>query len=339
MKPDTALVMTLDEMGLKGSIEEDIFPAAVEAMTRDGAIYGYPTLLCGNVVTSISPVVTTECPINKGRDPLTKYKSAFKTCEERFLDSVQTGPFETLLVGKMTDDGGWYLPYIYLDGYIDKYGKSSLTKAVKDLEENVVDAGLCKELNWFIDLCQTKGQKANKCRDGSMSTSDILDSIVNHKGVLMFSFSEMLAEVLRKCPNSRMPQALASVPLGDENIMLQFTDGLVVSKEQWMAHEEDKRDAIKQFVQMFTSLTFRYKLAYGVDLNKPQVRYLLMPNRDFYETPSPAAFDPIYSNAMKFLKVAVPAPALKNKSEVQKLLERECLQTKIRALPKRKSEL
>ena len=93
---------------------------------------------------------------------------------------------------------------------------------------------------------------------------------------------------------------------------------------------------------MFTSSTFHYKLAYGVDLKKPQVRYLLMPNKDFYEAPSPAAFDPIYMNAQKFLAEAVPAPALKNKSKVQDLLESKCLKSSTptkRGLPKRKNEL
>ena len=320
------LVMSLDEMGLKGSIEEDMFPAAVEAMMEDGTIYGYPTLLCGNVVTSIDPVSTAKCPIDKGRASLIEYKNALKTCKDNFIDSSKS---ETLLVGKMSDKYGWYLPYIYLDGYIDKYGKSSLAKAVEELEKGSVDCELCKELRWFIGLCQTQNKTKNKCKDGSISTSDIQNSIINHKAVVMFSFSEKLSQVLKKCDSRplRTPQALASVSLGNQNYMLQFTDGLVVSKKRWKEHNEGERDAIKQFVKMFTSSIFRYKLAYGVDLKKPQVRYLLIPNKDFYEAPSPAAFDPIYMNAQKFLEEAVPAPALKNKSKVQDLLKRKCLRS------------
>lgn len=347
VKPEDSqnpLVMSLDEMGLKGSIEADMFSAAVEAMTEDGTIYGYPTLLCGNVVTSIDPVLIKDCPINKGRASLTEYKKALETCKKNFVDSSKS---ETLLVGKMSDNYGWYLPYIYLDGYIDKNGKSSLAKAVKELEENnVVDNALCEELRWFIDLCRNQINGVNRCKDGSISDNDIKESIIGAKGVVMFSFSEMLSEILKFCPTCirglRTPQALASVSLGDQNYMLQFTDGVVISRERWMAHEEDKRDAIKQFVKMFTSSAFRYKLAYGVDLKKPQVRYLLIPNKDFYEAPSPAAFDPIYMNAQKFLEEAVPAPALKNKTVVQELLKSECLKFStitIRSLPKRKSEL
>ena len=344
------LVMSLDEMGIKGSIEKDMLPAAVEAMTVDEKIYGYPTLLCGNVVTSIAighgPVSTEECPINQGSVPLTEYKNALKTCKKNLIDSgIDT--FKTLVIGKMNDRGGWYLPYIYLDGYIDKHGKSSLMKAVKDLEvHRRVDKDLCKELNWFVDLCQTQGTNENKCRDGSVPTHGVQDSIVNRESVLMFSFSEKLAEVLKRCDHRCTPHVfLASVPLGDKNIFLQFTDGLVVSKERWIAHDKDKKDAIEQSVKFFTSSSFRYKLAYGFDLNKPQVRYLLMPNKGFYETPFPSAYDPIYRDAFTFLKEAVPAPALKNKSDIQTLLETECLQpdatrlSKRRVAPRPKNEL
>ena len=129
-----SLVMSLDEMGLKGSIEADMFPAAAKAMTEDGTIilYGYPTLLCGNVVTSIDPVLTTKCPIDQGCASLTEYKNAFETCKDNFLDSPETDSETLLVLGKMSDDDGWYLPYIYLHGYIDKNGELSLTKAVED---------------------------------------------------------------------------------------------------------------------------------------------------------------------------------------------------------------
>ena len=341
---DNPLVMPLDEMGLKGSIDEDMFPAAVQAMTnlKDEKIYGYPTLLCGNLVTSIGPVSTDKCPINKGRSSLTEYKNAFKACSDDFI-GIDQYPFKILLIGKMMDDGGWYLPYIYLDGYIDRYGRSTVQEAVEKLENGDVDEELCTELNWFIDQCKDQSTGDNICRKGPMSSNQVESSIVDFESVLMFSFSEKLAEVLKTCgENVRKPQALASISLGEENNMLQFTDGLVISKERWMAHDEVNRDAIKQFVKFFTSLSFRYKLAYGFDLNKPQVRYLLMPNVAFYKAPFPAAYDPIYSDARAFLQNAVPAPALKNKAGIQSTLEEKCLQpdgSKRRVVPKRKSEL
>ena len=52
-----------------------------------------------------------------------------------------------------------------------------------------------------------------------------------------------------------------------------------------------------------------------------------MPNKDFYEAPSPAAYDPIYSNAREFLPTALPAPSLtdQQRSDIQKVLDDKCL--------------
>lgn len=342
-----SLVMSLDEMEIgEESVKKDMFSAAVDAMTVHGVVYGYPTLLCGNLVTSIDPVSTKTCPINQGSASEFTYKCALRTCEENFIDSQTTefDSFKRLLIGKMNDKDGWYLPYIYLDGYIDRHGKTSLKQAVNELENGEVDDDLCKELNRFIDLCKTTGTNKNECKSGSVSSSAAQESVVNRESVLMFSYSEKLAEVLKRCnhDSSRQPQALASVSLGEENILLQFTDGLVVSRERWEAHSKDERNAIKKFVKFFTSPTFRYKLAYGFDLNVPQVRYLLIPNKDFYKMPFPAAYDPIYRDASKFLNNAVPAPALRNKSSIQSLLSNKCLKPDLhgkRDMPSRKSEL
>ena len=162
----------------------------------------------------------------------------------------------------------------------------------------------------------------------------------------MFS-CEILAQLLKvvagnndhdKYPTT--PHAIASVPLGDEiNAMLQFTDGLVVSKQKWDGAQEDKQHAMKLFMTFFTGLDFRSKLAYGFDLKKPQVRYLLMPNKDFYRPPSAAAYDPIYRDACLFLSNAVAAPPLKDKQSIQQLLENKCLRKERSATPGHEVEL
>lgn len=344
VNPANPLVMSLDEMDVGGNIKEDIFPAAVQAMTVSETTYGYPTLLCGNFITSIGPVTTEKCPINKGVASQSEYQTALETCATNFGNSQED--FKTLLFGKMSDVYGWYLPYLYLDGYIDTKGDSSLEQAVEDLKHGTVDSDVCENLRWFFGLCDNSDTGKNKCKDGTVSSSEVPSSVVDKESVLMFSFSETLAKVLKKADDrNRGPQSLASVSLGNQNLLLQFTDGLVVSRKRWMEHADDKKDAITQFMKFFTSSTFRYKLAYGVDLNKPQVRYLLMPNKDFYEAPSPAAYDPIYSHARKFLSTALPAPLLENKSEIQKVLNDKCLHITVSAKeqnrdsPKRKNEL
>ena len=53
--PTESLIMTIIEMSIGGNINENMFEAAVAAMRMDGELYGYPTLVCGNFVTSIGP--------------------------------------------------------------------------------------------------------------------------------------------------------------------------------------------------------------------------------------------------------------------------------------------
>ena len=68
---------------------------------------------------------------------------------------------------------------------------------MEKLETGDVDEDLCKELNWFIDQCKDYSTSGNKCRKGSVSSSEVQSSIVDRESVLMFSFSEKLAVVLK----------------------------------------------------------------------------------------------------------------------------------------------
>ena len=67
----------------------------------------------------------------------------------------------------------------------------------------------------------------------------------------MFAFSEKLASVVKMANDrKRGPQSLASVSLGNNNnVLLQFTDGLVVSRNRWK--ESNKQGAIRQFMEFF----------------------------------------------------------------------------------------
>ena len=44
-----------------------------------------------------------------------------------------------MLDEKMNDNGGWYLPFIYIDGYIDTHGYGSVERAVDEVVRGVVD--------------------------------------------------------------------------------------------------------------------------------------------------------------------------------------------------------
>ena len=169
-------------MNMREKIVDEIFPAAIDAMTVGDKIYGYPTLACGNFLTSIRQV--SKCPINAGTAPMSKYKRALETCEKSFIGN-QSDHYTTLVIGKMTDTWGWYLPYIYLDGYIDMYGMTSLQDGINELMAETVDENVCEELRWFIDLCKNHDTGEIRCENPLLNTSDIVNSIANGDSVLM----------------------------------------------------------------------------------------------------------------------------------------------------------
>ena len=197
INPTESLIMTVNEMSIYfgGHINENMFEAAVAAMRMHGELYGYPTLVCGNFVTSIGPASTAECPINQGRVPFDDYHKALETCKKNFVEPSWSN-YTTVLLGKMSDNDGWYLPFIYLDGYVDIHGRDSVAEALGELELGNVDQILCKKLRWFTDLCRNIETGENSCTQEFDNESIIIDNVKNHKSLLMFSFSEILATLI-----------------------------------------------------------------------------------------------------------------------------------------------
>lgn len=311
------------------------FPASIKAGMYEETLYAYPTLVCGNFITSVTPASESNCPIS-GVQSYQEYKHSLETCRNNLMGNRTT--YKRLVEGKMNDSDGWYLPYIYLDGYIDIHGANGLDEGVKKLKSGEVDQSLCERLRWFIGLCNDS--KESVCVNGKASDN----SVVNHESVLKFSFSEKLSEDVKKLLSTdRLVFGLSSVSMGDGNALLQFTDSLVVSKTRWKRRDKF-RNAIRKFIDFYTSLRMRYKIAYGFDLMQPQIRYLLVPNKEFY-TKTAAVYDPIYKNAHEFLKGAVPAPAFtfEERKKMQHVLNTECLvdkKSKTQAKdPERKTEL
>ena len=319
-------IVKTDEIGAQ--IEWDnMFPAAIEAGRRAYTQFAYPTLLCGNFILAMTPASPDDCPIACGTTSFFEYKSALETCQSNLMG---WSPYKRLVAGKMSDKHGWYLPYIYLDGYIDIYGARSLQTGIEELEKGNVDATLCQRLRWFTGLCNYEGgQPKNICLDPPKGY-DFEKDVVEHQSVLQFSFSEKLSLHAKLIADSdrldsdQLVDGLSSVSMGEDNILLQFTDSLVVSKKQWTDADPEKNAAIREFIQMFTSLQMRYKIAFGFDLNIPQTRYLLMPLKTFYSR-TEAAYNPIYRDAALFLQNAVPAPVLNNKEKLQEILIKKCM--------------
>ena len=302
----------------------DTMPAAVSAVTIDKAQYGYPTLLCGNFLIGLGPPGTEEnCPLKDARENYNKFHTTMENCKRDV-----GGKWRRILGGKMNGDSGWYLPFLYIDGYIDSHGKESVEKAIEEVKKGVVDSDVCKRLTWYISCCDDKaGHVKNKCYKnfpGSYvnKNSNLYTDIKNGETAFYFGFSERAAQIER---GSKPPfYAAISGPLGGKgNYLLQFTDGLVINKARWNAATEKKRNAIIDFVKYFLSNELRTDIAMGHDIKPPQVRYLLPPTKTFYESTN----DSIYKDLFWSLETAVAAPSLSNteKSDMEEMLQTLCI--------------
>ena len=239
----------LDTMG------QNVFPAALHAGSINGKLCAYLTLLCGNFLIGLTPGISENCNIKISRDSYSFFYSTLNYWSKNLLSSYLQ--YQRLLGGKMNDVYGYYLLYLYIDGYIDMYSSGTANEAVS----NVLDDKLrCHKLSWYIAKCYNEDGPyfQNKCYEdfpGSYveSSSNVYADIYKKETMFYFGFSEKLA-IIKQLNPSIVPYAAISGPLGETNYLLQFTDALVISKKSWTNANEDKKNAIKEFMNYFVGL-------------------------------------------------------------------------------------
>jgi len=276
----------------------DTLATARSAVERDGHYMGYPTLLCGNFIVSFTPGGTQTCPLQTLTDIYCFYQSLTQ-CQNSFIP-----PYERVYGGKMNDKDGWYLPFLYLDGYVDLYGSSALDHAMQELLAGSFDKTTCERLRWFIGQCGSKCYDKNATGSYVESFSNLIQDIKNNKTLSMFGFSELSAEVMLGANVS--PYAATSWPFGATTHMLQFTGALVVGQKAWS--DGTKRSAIREFIEFYISENFRSKISLGEDLSPQRNRYLLQAIESFYTSVVPT--DPIYQDIYWELQTSVAAPCV-----------------------------
>jgi hypothetical protein len=288
--------------------DDDLLPSALSSVVINGKVYGYPTLACGHFLVTLTPP-EEKCNLINARSDYAKLYSVIEECKQEVSEDSQYS-YERVIGGPMNDNYGWYLPFLYLDGYIDIHGSDRLDNAVEELTRGIVDPELCSRLSWLVGTCNDlHGDGKNKCYynfSGSyvQNTNNEYPDFANHKVYISFGFSENAAEI--QSISNREATAAISGPLGPHNILLQFTDALVINKARWNAATEEKRNAIKEFVMYFMQNSLRTKIAMGEDLSPPRVRYLLQATKTFYYETTNA----IYKQLFWSLERAVPAPSV-----------------------------
>ena len=301
----------------------DTLPTARSAVQVGNQLFGYPTLACGNFIIGLYPSTECSCPLRKSRSDFMNFKSTMEKCTSNLMSSFPM--YERIIGGKMNDAKGWYLPFLYLDSYIDINGPGSIARAIQDLKHGIVDLHVCTNLQWFINLCGNDPD-GNKCYQKDITGSyvqhkkNVINDIKNKKTMFFFGFSEITAKIL--LDSDFCPYSATSWPLGPSNYMVQFTDALVVSKKSWETASNEKQNAIREFVKYFTSYDLRRKIALGEDLSPPKNRYLLQAIESFYKSVD----DTIYKDLYWQLQRSVAAPSLlsEDRKLMEEVLEEKC---------------
>lgn len=301
------------EVGAITPIPADTLPTARSSVQAYGRLFGYPTLACGNFMIGLSPSSECTCPLREFRTEFASFRASVEECK-----SLVQVPYLRLIGGKMNDASGWYLPFLYLDAYIDVYGPGTIDRARQELKEKHVDQTVCENLLWFIGLC-TDSEGKNNCfaLDGDYveSSSAVITDINDKETMHYFGFSERSALLNA----DRCQYSAVSWPLGPSNYMLQFTDALVVGRKAWEEANEDKKNVIREFIKYFTGNELRRKIALGEDLQPPKNRYLLQATETFYKSVSNPVYQDIYWQLQR--SVAAPSPSTDEKQAMQIVLQ------------------
>ena len=315
-------LIEMDTLRLKSVVDRDLvievptsipgrlLPASVDAVTLNGSVYGYPTLVCGTFLASLAPEFE-DCRLNQAQNNFTDLSTVLNRCKAAVL-ADNTHEWERLVGGRMNYDGtAWYPKTLYLDGYIDIHGPQSLQQAIDDLLiRGIVDPLVCKRLSVFVGYCSDfQSQHNNKCyhtHPGNYmeDVGNIHSDFRDYKTYLYFGYFENLAEVEHE--SEREPLSVIPVSIGETNHLLMFTDALVINKARWTASDEEKQRAIVDFVEYFTGDDLRERIMMGADLNPPRPRYLLQASESVYENTDNRVLREICPS----LRQSVAAPSL-----------------------------
>ena len=307
MEVDTVLLGELAKSGHLQPLEdhftvkEDIFASsAVCSVNLEEHLYGVPTLQCATFLMELADVNYSP------RSPILEEWKSFDELKKALDRAEHESPRRILLAGDFR--GSWGLPMFYLDAYVDKHGKESVYDGI---EGPIDDKKLLEQMKMFIDYGKLpSGQNPGIDGEFHEHPDQLIKEVIDSQHILMYAYSENLGVALQKAAETKANKCalrIISPPLDESNNLLTYTDAAVVNKSKFA---DPKRAAlIKKFVEFYTSLSFRTKLAFGRDL-PPSVLYrrYVLPARTAFFTETAAAEDEYYQQFHAALKHSTPAP-------------------------------
>lgn len=180
----------------------DWHPAAVEAVTVDGKVYGVPHWMCGYFIVSADAKVLAARNVVE-LDQALSSSSAGK----QDLTGDISGTYDTL--------------FFYLDALRDQDPAADLAGALDDVDENILTA-----LGRVTERCMVSGE--NLCDDEAWPPARPGEFAAGSADAFL-GYSERLHSILSAKPKASL--SIAAAPLGGGRNATLFTDALVLSKE------------------------------------------------------------------------------------------------------------
>ena len=220
---------------------DSFFRFAVDGVTYNGNVYGIPTLVCSNFLATLNS--------SKG---------------SQNVDLI--GNFQ----------GSWTLPGYYLNGYVNKFGSSSMDAGV--LSNPPEHDDIVNNIGQLSDRCARSNGK-NPCTDETYSNDPnaMITDVIGSKESNFLAYSEVIGQVLYNEPGVQV-KSITVPPLGGAGYLPMYTDALVANRNTY----EAKKDVIKKFMKFYTSIQFRQKYAFCGDMDFSCTRYVLPANLGFY---------------------------------------------------------
>ena len=232
------------------SIEVDsssFFPFAVNAVTYGGTTYGIPTLVCANFLAKMTS---------------------------------PTGSGTLQLIGNFRSS--WTLPGYYLSAYVNAYGASFMYEGVNSDPNDHED--VVNSIKQLSDRCM-RNDGSNPCtnKDYRIEPEKMTEDVIRSKESHFLAYAEVIGEVLHKNPAVEV-ESIAPPRLGGSAKYLQmYTDALVANRNTY----QSKKEAIKRFMEFYTSDDFRHSYAFCGDMvgedDTSCTRYVLAANTNFYQ--------------------------------------------------------
>ncbi|MCY4028848.1 MAG: extracellular solute-binding protein [Acidobacteria bacterium] len=255
-------------------------PAALEAVTWEGTVYGVPHWTCGYFVISRMQGV-------RQAGTVAELLSALEAAGTNAVD----------LVGDL--DGSWNSIVVYLDAFRDTYpGESMLDALAADELESTVRDGLAR----VGHACTVAGR--NYC-GGEGDDDEYVEMFAQGDADALIGYSERLHPILDEGGGAQGNLYVASATLGQGDQPMLFTDALVLSQN---CSTDRCRDAASEFAAYYVSDEVFEVVLMSLDVGESAVPRYLLPSTTSAFGFGKVGSDPLYRQLWQEVDGAVSTP-------------------------------